>query len=115
MENHVVLNFREKKGFGIVLEVGFKQMWGICTSFYESSFVFIISFYCDLLKKKQNKEKKRKNKRKEKREYKKQKKKMYRQRKTEEKNAIKVFWFIFILVSSFYFNFVVLHFVFFCF
>ena len=73
MENHVVLNFSKKKGIGIVLRVGFKQVWGIYTLFYESSFVFVISFSCDLLKRKEKeeeekkrKEKKKHNKRKEK-------------------------------------------------
>ena len=74
MENHIVLNFREKKGLGIVLGVGFRQVWGICTLFYESSFVFVISFSCDLLKR--EKKKRRKNIIKEK-------------RKKKEKNIIK--------------------------
>jgi len=52
VENRVVLNFREKRGLGIVFGVGFKQVWGICTLFYESAFVFVISFSCDLLKRK---------------------------------------------------------------
>jgi len=67
MENHVVLNFRKKRVLGIVLGKGFKQMWGICSMFYECSFVFIISFSCDLLKRKKIKEKRKKG------EYKKQK------------------------------------------
>jgi len=51
--------------------VGFRQVWGICTLFYESSFVFVISFSCDLLKRRKKKKKNRKrnkrnNKRKEK-------------------------------------------------
>ena len=29
---------KEKRG----VRVGFKQVWGICTLFYESSFVFVI-------------------------------------------------------------------------
>ena len=49
-------------GLGIVLGVGFKQVWGICTLFYKSSFVFVISFSCDLLKrKKEEKKTKEKN------------------------------------------------------
>ena len=60
MEHHVFLNFREKRGLGIVLGVGFKQVWGICTLFYESAFVFVISFSCDLLKRKKKEEYKRK-------------------------------------------------------
>ena len=59
MENHVVLNFREKRGLRIVLGVGFKQVWGICTLFYEIYFVFIISFSCVLLKRKKSEEYKR--------------------------------------------------------
>jgi len=59
MENHVVLNFREKRGLGIVLGVGFKQVWGIGTLFYESSFVFTISFSCDLLEREKKKKKKK--------------------------------------------------------
>ena len=63
MENPVVLNFREKRGLGIVLGVGFKQVWGDCTLFYENSFVFVISFSCDLLEKEEeNKRKKKKKK-----------------------------------------------------
>ena len=60
MENHIVLNFREKKGLGIVLGVGFNQVWGICTLFYESSFVFVISFSYDLLKRKTERRKQKK-------------------------------------------------------
>ena len=49
-------------GLEIVLGVGFKQVWGIHTLFYESSFVFVISFSCDLLKrKKEEKKTKEKN------------------------------------------------------
>ena len=62
MENHVALNFREKKGLGIILGVGFKQVWGICSLFYESSFVFVNSFSCDLLKRKKKKNSKRRKK-----------------------------------------------------
>ena len=80
----------EKRGIGIVLGVGFKQVRGICTLFYESSFVFFISFSCDLLKRKK-KEKHNTRKDKKKREYKKKKfkkKKMYKQR--EEKKYKKM-------------------------
>ena len=55
----------------LCLGVGFKQVWGICTLFYESSFVFVILFSCDTLKTK------------------KKKREEYKRKKTKRKKIIK--------------------------
>ena len=48
------------KGLGIVLGMDFKQVWGICTLFYERSFILVVSFSCDLLKRKRRRIQKKK-------------------------------------------------------